>query len=130
MSIALVKLLAYVNELKSAKWSCKYQDQDWQVEGVDIDLKPKLLEFSCTIKRQEGDHVIEHFIILQEHYEGGGDKLFLDRREHDADHDIAVKFRLLPPSTKIKVKTEFDLDDKPGFEEVLYLATKLKVSVL
>jgi len=126
MSIALVKLLAYVDELKSARWSCRYQDKDWQVEGVDIDLKPKLLEFSCKIKRDG----TQHALVLKEHYEGGGDTIAIDGQDHDADHDIAVKFRLLPPSTKIKVKTEFDLDEMPGFEEVLYLATKLKVSVL
>ena len=125
MAMSLIRLMTHIDLLKVSKWSCEYKGDHWQVEDVDMDFKLKVVEFRCKIKRDAE----EHDLVLVEHYEGGGDTLRLDRAEYDADHIVAVKFRLFPPTTKIKLKTEFDADDKPGFEEVIRLATKLKMSI-
>lgn len=125
MSMSLIKLLAHVGQLEKSKWACEYQGERWQVEGVELKLKLKTVELRCTISRDDQ----QHRLALLEHVEGGGDTLTLDDQECEADHEVSVKFKLFPPSVKIKLKSEFDVDDQPGFEEVIRLATKLPVSL-
>jgi hypothetical protein len=119
----IAKLVQWGAKLEKAIWSCEYQDRTWTVSEVKLHSDGKLVSIKFTITADG----ITHEVVIAEHIVGGGDWLKLDGKQHDADHKLALKTKPLELTVKIKIKCLFDLDEKPGFEEVLYLATKIKL---
>jgi len=123
MGLTIARLIQWAKSIEKALWSCEYKGRTWAVSGVKLHSDGKVASFKCKIAA-DGE---EHEVVIGEHIEGGGDWLRLDGTQHDADHKVALRTKPFDLTVKIKIKCLFDLDDKPGFEEVLYLATKIKL---
>jgi hypothetical protein len=126
MPFSIIELLKLKDALSKAKWACWYEDALWNVADVKLDLKGKVFNIGCTISKAGATHQL----LIAEHVEGGGDYLELDGVRHDADHHLDFATQPFKLKIKFDVKSEYDIDAKPGFEKVLKLWCKVKIKVL
>jgi len=111
---SISKLIGLADQMKSKDWACEYRGQSYPAGGVKISKEGGAVTLKFQLKIAD----TERKIVIGEHIEGGGDWLDFDGARRSANHEIAFKFKLFPPSTKIILKSEFDMDNAPGFDDV------------
>jgi hypothetical protein len=123
---SIAKLISLASQLQAQDWTCEYHGKSYPAGKAIISNHAGVV----TVKWNLALDSAAQDVIVGEHIEGGGDWLNFGGKQHDANHDIAFKWKLWPPSTKVIIKTEFDLDDKPGLEDMIKFATKLNAKII
>ena len=123
---SIAKLIGLTAQLQVKDWTCEYQGKSYPAGKAVIGNQQGVATVKWAFKLEDK----QHEYVVGEHIEGGGDWLKIDGVEHDANHEVAFRWKPFPPSTKVIIKSEFDLDDKPGFEDMIKFATKLKAKIL
>ena len=128
MDLTLGLLIGWAKDLEKAKWSGEFEGEVWSVSDVDFDFMTKNFRFECNISKDD----VKHSIVAIENYEGGGDTLEIDGEAFSADHHVSLKKKLkfgLPPKIiiKVKFKSEYDVDEEPGYEKILRLWCKIRL---
>lgn len=115
-------LLKFAEQLKKQNWTCEYHGLNYAAGKPVIAHDKSVATIKWSFKMDNTPRVFE----LGEHIVGGGDWIEIDGKRHDADHKIATRFKMgLPPTTKVIIKSEYDIDGKPGYEDVIKFSAKI-----